>query len=249
MKLHTVTITGADDSTNIQHLIDLSLEFPFVEWGILVSKKEEGNYRFPSRDWIDRFGKAVKAHNLKVAMHLCGRWSRNFCVGDLDFAELPSVANFAQRIQINTWGYNYADSRKVKFDWPIEGDRSSKCFIFQWTLLGEMLSNDARGKGYFVSGLFDGSGGQGRLPSLNWPSSRFFPFPMGYAGGLGPDNVAEQLHQIMYNSRESKFDTWIDMEKRVRTEDDSQLDISQVRRVLAQIADTEYLNQSDVQAP
>jgi hypothetical protein len=38
------------------------------------------------------------------------------------------------------------------------------------------------------------------------------------------------------------------MEKRVRTEDDSQLDISRVRRVLAQIADSVYLNQNAIQA-
>lgn len=244
MKLHTVTITGADDSTDIQQLVDLSAEFPFVEWGILVSKKEEGNSRFPTREWIDRFGKSADDHNLKVGMHLCGRWSRDFCVGKLDFVELPSVANFAQRIQINTWGYNYADSRPVMFDWPLAGDRSSKCFIFQWTLVGEMLTNNALDKGYLVSGLFDGSGGHGLLPSLGWPSSRYFPFPMGYAGGLGPENISEQLRQIMYYSKASTFDAWIDMEKRVRTEDDSQLDISRVRRVLEHIAGTEYLNQT-----
>ena len=244
MKLHTVTITGADDSTDIQELVDLSAEFPFVEWGILVSKKEEGNYRFPSRKWIDSFGKAVADHKLKVAMHLCGRWSRDFCVGNLDFSELPSVSTFSQRIQINTWGYNYADSQAVMFEWPMQGDQSSKCFIFQWTLVGEMLTINARDKGYVVSGLFDGSGGQGRLPTVGWPSSRHFPFPMGYAGGLGPDNVAEQLRQIMSNSRESIFDTWIDMEKRVRTDDNSQLDISRVRRVLQLVADTKYTNLS-----
>lgn len=242
MKLHTVTITGADDSTDIKQLVDLSAEFSFVEWGVLVSKKEEGNYRFPSRAWIDGFGKAAADHRLKVAMHLCGRWSRDFCIRCLDFTDLPSVADFAQRIQINTHGYNYSDSRQVDFDWPLQ-DLKSKWFIFQWTPVGEMLSNSARGKEYQVSGLFDRSGGNGILPTLGWASSRYFPFPMGYAGGLGPDNVVEQLHQIMYHSRESQFDTWIDMEKRVRTEDDSQLDLARVRRVLERVAESDYLNE------
>jgi hypothetical protein len=33
MNLHTVTITGADDSTDINELVALSAVFPFVEWG------------------------------------------------------------------------------------------------------------------------------------------------------------------------------------------------------------------------
>lgn len=51
--LERVTITGADDSTDISQLVELSQEFPFVEWGILVSRRSEGGPRFPSREWID----------------------------------------------------------------------------------------------------------------------------------------------------------------------------------------------------
>jgi hypothetical protein len=45
--LERVTITGADDSTSIDEMLALSRRFPFVEWGILVSKRHEGSYRFP----------------------------------------------------------------------------------------------------------------------------------------------------------------------------------------------------------
>ena len=34
----TVTITGADDSIQPSQLLDLQKEFPFVEWGILLSR-------------------------------------------------------------------------------------------------------------------------------------------------------------------------------------------------------------------
>ena len=50
MKLHTVTITGTDDSTNMADLVALSREFPFVEWAILVSESHEGGFRFPTRE-------------------------------------------------------------------------------------------------------------------------------------------------------------------------------------------------------
>ena len=57
MKLDRVTITGADDSVDPLQLRALSLEFPFVEWGILVSHSNTicTSYpkpRFPSPKWI-----------------------------------------------------------------------------------------------------------------------------------------------------------------------------------------------------
>ena len=53
MILDRVTITGADDSIKATDLIPLSKRFPFVEWGILLSKNNEGSFRFPTRDWIE----------------------------------------------------------------------------------------------------------------------------------------------------------------------------------------------------
>jgi hypothetical protein len=102
MKLHTVTITGADDSTNVADLVALSREFPFVEWAILVSKRNEGSFRFPARDWINSFVDVATANNLKVASHMCGRWVRDLLKGILDWSEVPNVLSIAQRVQINT---------------------------------------------------------------------------------------------------------------------------------------------------
>ena len=42
MPLNRVTITGADDNTPVEALNDLAAEFPFVEFGILVSRAREG---------------------------------------------------------------------------------------------------------------------------------------------------------------------------------------------------------------
>ena len=39
MKLTKVTLTGADDFTDPKRLIEISREYPFVEWGILFSLK------------------------------------------------------------------------------------------------------------------------------------------------------------------------------------------------------------------
>lgn len=48
MKLTKVTFTGIDEKTNLERLSKLQKEYPFAEFGILVSYdwKENGN-RFP----------------------------------------------------------------------------------------------------------------------------------------------------------------------------------------------------------
>ena len=93
MKLHTVTITGTDDSTNMADLVALSREFPFVEWAILVSESHEGGFRFPTREWINVFVDKASANNMRVATHLCGRWVRSLLEGELNYARVwrPSV--------------------------------------------------------------------------------------------------------------------------------------------------------------
>ena len=80
MNLKRVTITGADDSTSIPELVNLSKEFPFVEWGILVSKRHEGEFRFPSRHWIERFSDVAGRAKLNVSTHVCGVWVRQMFV-------------------------------------------------------------------------------------------------------------------------------------------------------------------------
>ena len=52
---------------------------------------------------------------------------------------------------------------------------------------------------------------------------------LGFAGGIGPDNVLDVIRDIG-----PRDPYWIDMESGVRTDD--KLDLAKVRRVLEQIA-------------
>jgi hypothetical protein len=53
----------------------------------------------------------------------------------------------------------------------------------------------------------------------------------GYAGGIGPDNIAEQMSKV--NFIVNDVDTWIDMETKVRSCNDQQFDIVLVEKCLA----------------
>jgi phosphoribosylanthranilate isomerase len=231
MKLTKVTITGADDSTSVESLISLSTDFPFVEWGILVSKKQEGSYRFPSRAWIDEYSAAAEKHRFNTSMHVCGRWVRDMFVGILDWDELPSCLNVCQRVQINTHAEPHLAT--PGFLDRLEAQRE-KQFIFQIDGINEIYMYAAVAGGFNVAGLFDKSGGAGILPD-SWPQPPYngIVIPYGYAGGLGPENVGEQVRLI---EEAAPMDYWIDMERRVRTPDDSELDLKAVETVLEKMS-------------
>jgi phosphoribosylanthranilate isomerase len=53
---------------------------------------------------------------------------------------------------------------------------------------------------------------------------------MGFAGGLGPDNIAELARYVTESMGDSDGPTWLDMESGVRTDD--RLDLAKVRAVL-----------------
>jgi hypothetical protein len=226
--LKRVTITGADDSTSISELVGLSSEFPFVELGILVSKGQEGSHRFPSHRWIDEFSDAASRAKLAVCTHLCGAWVRSLLTNELDWHEVPACLAVSQRVQINTHAGRYASTVGM-----IDSLRRhpSKEFIFQWEGINNHLAYAALAYGCKVAALFDLSGGAGTLPS-HWPPP-VEDFWCGYAGGLGPDNVIQQVHEI---DSVCKQPYWIDMERRVRTPDDSTLDMRAVRQVLEAVA-------------
>lgn len=239
-KLNLVTITGADDSTDIKHLVDLSAEFPFVEWAILVSKRQEGSYRFPSRDWIDDF---VQEHGrANMATHICGRWVRDIYAGKLEtIEELPNCVGPSRRIQLNTHGTLHETTGLCEALDKINRSRNiwypknpvitevRKLFIFQMDGVNDKARAIAEEAGFEAQGLFDRSGGAGILPD-SWPMAPDKPWAAyGYAGGLGPENVDEQIKAIEFAAAGPY---WIDMERRVRTDDDSALDMAKVREVL-----------------
>jgi hypothetical protein len=227
MKLTTVTITGAADDTDIGALVDLSAEFPFVEWGILVSASQEGWARFPSRRWMKVFSNA----DLRVATHLCGRWVRQLLVGELDWEQAaPDIRLVSQRWQINThgsahpWTGNGLDGLRAAAAYTVMPS-ALRHVIFQHDGANNGLPCAARTAGIRTQVLFDSSGGGGILPGA-WPPP-LPSFRCGYAGGLGPDNVAAQLSLVATACDEP---CWIDMERRVRSDD--VLDLAKVRAVL-----------------
>jgi hypothetical protein len=100
--------------------------------------------------------------------------------------------------------------------------------IFQWDGVNNYLYAYARRAGIAVTPLFDLSGGAGVVPD-EWPRPLENTW-CGYAGGLGPENLQEELLRIAAVVGDRTI--WIDTETRVRSNNDMQFDIGKVRTFL-----------------
>ncbi|HYD18003.1 MAG TPA: hypothetical protein VEF76_05965 [Patescibacteria group bacterium] len=220
MHLKFVSITGADDAINPQDLVELSREFPFAEWAVLLLPARAGTPRFPKYEWIRSL--AALGRELNTAMHLCDEALLGFIRGDNDIQGLMSGY---KRIQLNLkFGavegkYDPADliarvRANSQFQFIIQYGRDKQSLL---PLLADIPNHAV---------LYDDSAGRGITPE-SWDA----PLPghfCGYAGGLNPDNVAQQLKTIAQVAKD--YVTWIDMETGVRTND--AFDLAKVRRVL-----------------
>lgn len=233
MKLDRVTITGADDSIDPGILLDLSARFPFVEWGILLSKSSAGGYRFPSLGWMERL-KAMSimtggtlGPELKLSGHLCGSWVRALCRGERAFeADRPTIANMFQRVQINFHALAHTVDAAV-FVKALSGWGVGE-YIFQFDDVNNAVMEVAALNGVRAVPLFDVSGGAGIEPET-WPAPiRDYS---GYAGGLHPDRLQAQVARIKQAAGDARI--WIDVETHVRSDNDAKFDVDRVVKFLS----------------
>lgn len=227
MKLDRVTITGADDSINPSQIVELSKEFPFVEWGILFSNNHQGSNRFPSQKWLESLFDTLKSSPkpIKLCAHLCGKFYVREFISSGIFTFQKSYRElwpYFQRCQLNF----HASTHNVSQEAIAKIKTLKTDFIVQYDGVND-AAMDAILPNNPIYPLFDISGGAGIVPS-EWPTP--IKDYCGYAGGLSPENVLAQVSKIESVVGDSRI--WIDMETRVRSDDDRILDMVKVRRVL-----------------
>ncbi len=239
MPLTQVTITGADDKVDPQAMVELSAEFPFVEWGILSSITRAGSRRYPSVPWNERLLTTTAAVSGKprmaLALHLCGNDARQITHGKV--VEMVDYLDHFDRVQINGYteiGWRFVDVLlattpiyilQVRTNSLPESPEMKQAVddARRINLLGYRLG--ARERAHI---LYDPSGGTGR--PIN-----FFPHPpqfirVGYAGGIKPETITE----IPAALRKFRAPWWLDMESGVRDAED-RFDLGLVRQALENV--------------
>jgi hypothetical protein len=230
--IELVTITGADDSIKPHKLLELSDQFPGVEWGILVSKSSAGTKRFPSANWIRELAwlasRNLSRSDLNLSVHLCGSWVRQLVAGKSPIADpdFPSeLVKMADRMQLNFHAekMDFSEDFVDIMSWYFPNHQ----IIVQMDDVNDHILGTLS-EVIDAAPLFDTSHGAGVLRE-NWPA----PIPhlfCGYAGGLGPDNLADQIPLIMKAAGNESI--WIDMETRVRSQSDAVFDLDKVTKCL-----------------
>ena len=162
--------------------------------------------------------------------HICGRWTRELLNGNGEvFDELPTIPVLFNRIQLN-FHDEHVTFDEVAFVELINDKCPTIDFIFQidenrgHSIFDVLLKNKDRKFGVYP--LFDVSGGRGMSPD-EWPSYIKDANYCGYAGGIGPDNIKEEIEKIK-SLIEPTEQIWIDMETKVRSNNDEQFDIDKV---------------------
>ena len=237
-----VTVTGADDSIDPIELYKITDTYPFIEWGILLSKSSVGNPRFPSYNWL---GELLKLHNcysnicrVSLSGHLCGRWVRDICSGGVEFySDMSDIIPIFQRFQLNFHSYLHRINSTDNFIKALKSVSVQKQqIIFQFDDVNNELLRTAKENGVDAVPLFDLSGGAGVLPK-EWkePVGNY----CGYAGGLSPTNLERQLNII--TEKVNGISIWIDAETHLRSNNDRQFDINKVIK-FAEIAKPFIIN-------
>lgn len=231
MSLLYCTLTGVDNTTPIKDILDISKEYPFVEWGVLVSEDREGSSRYPTLPMVED----LLEEDINIAIHLCG--SFNTYLLEENFYKLEKLdevlknlkeSKGSRRLQLNISNY-YNKFRLSDLLLLLENLRYLNIITSDNPGNSGMLTDlYSLFKPTFHQVLFDTSGGRGKLPE-SWPKPNL-PTVYGYAGGLSLDNIEQEFIKIKSVVPEGR-PFWIDMESSLRSSEDT-FDLSKCRQIL-----------------
>jgi hypothetical protein len=194
-----ITLTGADERTSI---VDLHRLVRFgAEIGLLLTFSPDGRNRYPCVEWLLDVATAL---NGRAALHICGGRARD----ELHARKLDRLVERFGRVQVNG-NLQPAEVVQICSRYPtvqIVTQHTSKNL---WLLPVESPNHAI---------LVDGSGGRGISPN-KWERPTTDK-PIGYAGGLGPENLETELSKIAELNAGLPNGWWIDMEGKLRDKDD-----------------------------
>ena len=226
MTLELMTFTGIDQWTDITPILRLAERFPKVEFGILVGSKTQSEIcthsRFPSLRTIQRWKYIAKHYDLKLSLHLCGKYATTVNNGLFGHDVLDLCDGF-HRVQVNAVKYNLQNVRAfahlVNVKHVIMQHRSSFKNLPLEAEEGFPLKLDR------IEFLYDTSGGRGQDSIDKWPDPTFYR-RCGYAGGINLLNADRVMSHLEHHPDSIM---WIDIESGVRTSD--RFDVGKIERL------------------
>ena len=223
MKIKYVTFTGIDNWTDLDELERIQQQYPYAEFGVLVSYHyAENGPRFPDPSIFEK----LKGRKLNLSLHLCGSLAIKSAMKNFEPAIDLLGDNFSlfKRVQLNMHLNNAP--RESFMALSLKGNLEQ--IIVQMYTPDLFRNYLAEGwKNENLSYLLDSSGGAGVDTPIDIITQQ--GVQVGYAGGIGVCNVWNKLKTLLNHDSDDVF--WIDMETRVRTHEIFDLEL--VKQVLA----------------
>lgn len=207
MTLRLCTLTGVDERTSFEWVLDMAGRYPVAEFGILLSlTPEDKDARYSDIDFIMDFGDQMQRFAVNTALHICGSAVNHF-VGGGDTVQ--SIASRFGRVQLN-FSLKRSPFTLDELDRAINS--FSRPVITQHFEANSEVTTGVTAVNHHV--LFDASGGRG-IHSTEFPE-RIAGKYYGYAGGFGPNTIEEDIERAAQSAAGMPF--WVDMESKLRTD-------------------------------
>lgn len=221
MNLRFITCSDARENLSPVQVVDLLKISPLAELGVQAHAPRM-SYGEPRYTWMQRVCEVAKISRtpVNIAIHVNFTWCNDICVGIVpseinsllrhknSYTFQPVVSRIQLNIDENTKMFDAEKLAKIikgwkKFEVILPFNKITKPHIEELKKTGAQFSL-----------LFDGSYGAGILPE-KWDKPAYNDIAFGYAGGLSPDNVKENLDKIS-QILPTNYDTWIDAEGQLR---------------------------------
>lgn len=223
MYLRYITCSDPREHNPVSEIIKLGV-IPSAEVAVQChpSKMDQGMAR---NVWFDQLmHQLYDVKGMNLAIHINMEWASEICLnGKIPeilapwvYARNSSGNPIIKRIQINMPEFAVQNINPKRVARLIAG-LPRREFIFQYNDKTKSAVEKLHATGARFSLLFDASGGRGVAPKA-WQKPIYETHPMGYSGGLSPDNVIHNLRLI--NAIVPKnTPIWIDAEGRLKSND------------------------------
>ena len=230
MKLRYITCSDPREYNSLQNIVDLA-KMPHAEIAVQChpSKMSKG---MPRNMWFDDLVRLAFHIDMNLAIHINKEWADSMCVHGkipneiftwMALERFETNQPIIKRIQLNMPQdtANHINTYEVA---KLINDFPNREFIFQYNNKTKNAIRKLHETGAEFSLLFDASGGNGIAPE-SWQKPVYKIHPMGYSGGISPDNVIENLNKIsMVVPQNNKI--WIDAEGKLKSVNPAYCDLS-----------------------
>lgn len=221
MKLRYITCSDPREHNTLNEIVELA-KLPHAEIAVQChpSKMSAG---MPRNVWFNNLLTVARnGFNMNLAIHINMEWADSICAKGvipdiiLNWMQITKLFNkpIIKRVQLNMpWAtainINPDAVAQIIHDFPKHE------FIFQYNKNTKDAIEKLHQTGAKFSLLFDASGGKGIAPSA-WQKPVYETHPMGYSGGISPENVVDNLEKINCLVPE-KQKIWIDAEGKLKS--------------------------------